>query len=168
MDEKETLSSVVNIVTDKPDILTITAKPENRWQKLLIRLKLKPSTTRYEMYRLKVGNAYRISAAVLQIPQDIIQNGDVHEMHNLLVKHIDVIIYVVAVGLQNNRNEPGKALLNKLRWEFSDSELISAFLYIMQRMDLTSFTTTIALARGLNILDKTSPKENAEIIARSV
>ncbi|WP_026463487.1 hypothetical protein [Adhaeribacter aquaticus] len=170
MEDKEVLKQVVDNLVDTPDVLTVSVKPRNRWQELLMKYKLLPAKREYKIYRLKVGNAYRVSKAVLEIPSDIVNLNErsLKDMHTLLINHIDTIIYVVAVALQNSREEPSKALLNRIRWDFNDQELLSVLVYVIQKLDLTTFTNSIALARGADILSlKASPAENAEIIARS-
>jgi len=161
---------VADSITDKPDIISVNVKPKNWLHKKLIRFGVAPSQKQYELRRLLVGNAYRISKAVLSIPDEAIQQGlrmGLKEAHTLLVDHLDKLIYIVGVALTNTRQEPSKTLLEKIRWEFNDEELLTIAILVLKKSQTQSFSHTIILMRGLDIVSpsKVSPMDQGEIIA---
>ncbi|MDO6388996.1 hypothetical protein Q4E40_02570 [Pontibacter sp. BT731] len=170
MTEQENLREVVDAVTDTPDVITVPLRPVNKIHAFLQKRGWCKSERTYELTRLKVGNAYRISKAVLDIPEASVILGTENQqgqIYGLLVNHLDKVVYVVAVGLTNTRQEPSKSFLEEIRWQFTDEELLAACLLILKRVNISNFLHSIILIRGLDVVSqsKVSPSDTGETIA---
>lgn len=158
MNEKETLSEVVDSLTDKPDSITVRIKPKNILHKWLISKGYLPKEKDYLLTRLVVGNAYRVAKAVLGIPEAAVIIGSEKTtgmLYSLLVNHLDKVIYVVAVAVTNTKEEPSQKLLDEIRWQFTDDELVGACVFILKRMNIQNFLNSIILIRGLDVISQT-------------
>lgn len=67
-------------------------------------------------------------------------------------EHMEKLIYIVACGLQNNRREPSKKLLEFVRYEFTSAEIALVINNILVQMNAKDFIKSIVLLRGLNVL----------------
>jgi hypothetical protein len=165
MEEKVLITHSTDILTAKPVFIQIDCYPQNWWERLLVRCQLRPVQKVYELRPILVGNMYRIASVVNQLPADLME-GDLNTaIRQAVTQHVDKVIYVVAVGLQNNKKEPKKELLATIRNEFTALDMALVMEHIMAQLNLGSFLHSIVLAKGMNILTKTSPATKEEIIA---
>jgi hypothetical protein len=155
---KDVISSAVNTITGKTKTVTVTLKPETPFQALLMKVGLKKKTAEFIIRPLVVGNRKRISAKALVIPDDFLKDGLVKALLN--PEFIDVCIYAVAVGIQNNKHEPDQKLIDFIAFQFDDEDIDLMLNTIFSGINLKSFTNSIILIKGSNVL--TVPEKDAE------
>ena len=145
------LSSAVDTLTEKPVTIEVPVKPNGKLDRFLMKLRLKKKTISYVIRPLRVGNRKRIASRSLHIPDDFLKQGLVKALMD--PQFIDHCIYAVAVGIQNNRDEPTDALLKFVEFQFDDTDIYTALDAMFGRIDLGSFTKSIILIKGSNVLN---------------
>lgn len=156
MNEANVLADVVNKLTNKPILISVLVKPKSKLHKLLMKLRLSPKSHDFELTPILVGNMYRISAKAVQIPDDVFSRGVIESFMTSSFSHLDKLIYIVAVGLQNNSKEPSKSLIKLIENEFTAKDIAGVFNAIMSQIDVTNFMNSIISIKGSQILVKTS------------
>lgn len=165
MEENKLLSNTIDQLTDKSKFISVSVNPKSKLHQLLMKLKILPTERVFELRPIVVGNMYRMSAKVIQIPDNIMEHGVLNALMTGSYEHIDKLIYIIAVGIQNNSEEPNERLLNLIRNEFTAKDVKAAFNAIMFQLNLSDFIQSITLIKGINILDKVSPSNKGELIA---
>lgn len=153
--EKDILSSAVDTITRKPVTIEVSVKPNGKLDKILMSLGLKKRVLSYVISPLLVGNRKRVSIRSQRIPDDFLKDGLVKAL--LDPSFIDDCIYAVAIGIQNNRNEPSEKLLKFVEFQFDDTDLYNVLDAIFGRIDLQAFTKSIILMKGSNVLNVPEP-----------
>jgi hypothetical protein len=165
IDENDVLKKVGEAITEKPICIEFNLdKPLTENGEKVLKYSLKP---------IKVGNMYRIATQVRQIPDELLKELRIDALSvimDAIFDHIDKLIYIVAVGLQNNADEPDEGLIQLIRKEFDIIDIVKVYNAIMVQMNLKGFITSIILIKGADILKisderKMSPKSQEEIIA---
>lgn len=151
MIEKDILSLAVDTLTEKPLKVSIAVKPNSKLDIMLMKLGLKKKVISYTIRPLVVGNRKRISVRSLRIPNDFLKDGLVKALMD--TEYIEDCIYAVAVGIQNNRYEPSNRLLKFVEFQFNDTDLYNVLDAIFGKIDLQSFTKSIILIKGSNVLN---------------
>lgn len=96
------------------------------------------------------------------IPNDFLEKS----MNEVVLNHIEEIIYIVAVGIQNDIHEPKEDLKDFIRNNFTSNDLVKVLLIVFQSINVKDFLNSIVLIKGMNVLqDQTSLKKQEEIIA---
>ncbi|GAA4338459.1 hypothetical protein GCM10023149_48440 [Mucilaginibacter gynuensis] len=163
LNEAEELLKVAEAVTGRPVIVEIDFQIPITHNGIRVR-KLK-----FAIRPITVGNLYRISGMVKKIPDGLIEGtavqilADIHE-------HIDKLVYIAAVGIQNDENEPTPDLLDLVK-KFDLEDIHSVVQIVLSQINLKSFISSIILIKGADILqrrkakEKMSPIRPAETIA---
>ncbi|WP_256013108.1 hypothetical protein [Desertivirga xinjiangensis] len=162
MEEKNVLSNASGILTDSAsDRLEFTIEPKTFLDKLLVKLRLKKKQIMsYELRPILVGNRYKIACKALNIPSSILESGIMTAIMKGSHDHTDDFIYIAAVAIQNDRNEPSKELLEELRW-VDDKTLAVLLDKALSTIDVQAFMKSIILILGAEILSqkKVSPTD---------
>jgi len=133
----------------------IPLEPKNYIDRLLIKWKIKNQVVRYPLRTILQSNRVRIAEKAVKLPKDFFKDNEglfAAALDNSLIINDD-LIYIVAVAIQNNRNEPSKKLLNRLKW-LDDTTFYTVFDEALSMLDLQSFLKCIALIIGTEPLIK--------------
>lgn len=155
MTELELLQQEGETVTEKSKTITISNRPKNGIEKLLMKIGLMKRERVFEISPILVGNRLRISArACFDVPENLFVDGilDLEKAWPVIKSRTDDFIYIVAVCIQNNRNEPSKRLLEYLRWT-SDEEFFNILDKSLSMAGLKSFMHSIILIKGSSVLN---------------
>lgn len=153
MNENEILKTAAEAFTEKPSLeIEVKIEPENRWHKLLMLLRIKPKTIKYELRPTLVGNRVRIASRAVLFPKDTFKSVNVmKELWALSKERNEDLIYIAAVALQNDRNEPSEFLLEELRW-VDDKVLFGILDKALSQIDLQSFMKSTILIVGTEMM----------------
>lgn len=169
MDENEILAKAADTFIDVPKTVEVMIFPHNRRESLLQRMGLMAKRKVFTIRPVLAGNMVRISGKAVNLPKELWVSEDdsfTDVLGGLAVKHMDDMIYVIAVAIQNDRHEPDKSLLNFIRYRFSAKNMYEVVGTITEQMNQKDFLKSISLIKGMNILRlKESPQETEEIIA---
>ncbi|MBC7948653.1 MAG: hypothetical protein H7Y42_12270 [Chitinophagaceae bacterium] len=161
---KETLNAVPDAINQKSIKFEIDILTRNRFHAFLQKRGWAPTKRSYEIRPIVLGNLLRISKLLLTIdPAEFSGGNFISTSHLLIANHTDTLAKIVAIGVQNSRNEPSEELVSTIRDNLTSGELIGLLNGVMKQMDLNSFIGSIILIKGLNVLEsaekKNEPKE---------
>lgn len=166
MNKKQTLVKVVETMTEKPITITVQIKnvvPVKKisfFERLKGKKQAQPETERKFVLRpLTVGNIYRIAPKILELPDDIDGDNLFLETLNLVLNHFESLVYIVAVGLQNDKHEPLEELMQFIADEFESKDFHICYHYIRDQINVVDFMQSIILIKGANVL--TVKEQNA-------
>lgn len=155
MEEKDIKKKAIETLIDKEEEIIIPILPKNGFHKLLQKIGLKKKELVFCLRKMLNGNRKRISTRIFDFP--VFENNDTYilkRVFQLTVEHQDDLNYVVAVALQNDRNEPSKELLDAVQW--LDDE---RFAYILEKsistINIENFYRSIILISGAAKLIRT-------------
>lgn len=162
MEENEILSKVAESITEKPVTIEIDIKPKNKFEAFMIKHKISPSKRTYEIKPQRVINIYRIAGkAVKMNTGELFQTTDrIGPMMDVLNRHGEDIIYIVACAIQNDHREPTSKMLDIVRNEFEMEDMYKVLEVTIGNYNITAFMNTIALIVGVNAL---TPKASPEV-----
>ena len=163
IDVDAVLSKVTEAFTEKPMLISISLSTPRKIDNVIV------NTLKYQLKPIKVGNMYRIAGVIRQIPDAILDNTSIADLNEGIYDHMDKLIYIVAVGLQNNADEPAEDLIKLIRDEFTIRDIVAVYDAVMVQMNLKDFIKSIILIKGADILKRRkasksemSPVEQAE------
>lgn len=168
MTDQEILSKAANSFINNPKEIKIPIEPKNWIERLLIKKGYKKAFAVYPVRKILNGNRFRIASRAVKFPEDILKGKDLHKMiFESTIAINDDLIYIAAVAVQNDRNEPSKTLLDQLKW-VDDSVFADILDKSLSMIDLPAFIRSIVLIQGTEnlLIQKTSPQDTREIIAR--
>lgn len=152
MPQKNVLSRVGEVITDQSKSLTINIVPANFIHQLLIGMRLMKSTITYKITPILVGNMFRVSTRAVKIPKVLFtQEYDIADIHEVADSYKEDLLYILAVCIQNNRDEPSSQLLNSLKW-MKQSEFSTLLEYALLELGIRDFMKSIILIRGANVI----------------
>jgi hypothetical protein len=160
IEQLESLIKAGEAITEKSELITVIIKPKNWFEKLMMKVGLMKRVKVFEISPILVGNRFRVSTVALKISNDIFTDGkvDVNKCWEAIRLHTDDYLYVVAVCIQNNKNEPSKALIEYLRW-LPDNQFFRLLNTSLSMAGLPSFMSSTLLIKGSNVL--TAPEKDA-------
>lgn len=162
---QQILSKVSDVINNKPTTKTFDVQPKNFIEKVLMYLKLKQRSVTFTITPIKLRNVYRIASKAVLIPDDFLDRPIV----DIVANYFEHVVYIVAVGLQNDSEEPSKRLIELIKDNFSNEEVAEVLLTIFNSLNIKDFLTSIVLIKGMNILqNQTSLKTQEEIIASAL
>ncbi len=162
MIENEVLTKEVDVLTSKEVIIKIDVNAHND----KLGGGVNPKEYRFKIRPIVVGNIYRISSRILQIPSDVFDKSLFETFLLTSSAHLDDLIYIIAVAVQNNHKEPSDELLNIIRWNFTPEDFKLVLEVVLSQIQVESFLSSIISIKTMNVI-RMSPRENAEIIAHS-
>jgi hypothetical protein len=117
----------------------------------------------FTIYPCKAANMARIARAALTMPTEIQGDTKAEAYLPLIDTCMDTVLYVVAAGIQNNQHEPDPELIQFLRNNCDAIDLLHAAYYVMENVNMESFSNTTVLIRGaISIIKKTGPIDRSE------
>lgn len=162
--EDKIISASVDTFLEKAKY-TLTVPLLTRKRTLWDWIRRKPAETErsFTIYPCKAANMARIARAALTMPTEI--QGDTSTFQSIPLIHecMDTVLYVVAAGIQNNQHEPDPQLIEFLRNNCDAIDLLHAAYYVMENVNMESFSNTTVLIRGaISIIKKTGPIDRSE------
>ncbi|PSR56082.1 hypothetical protein AHMF7605_22550 [Adhaeribacter arboris] len=142
--------------------------PTSLWQRLLVRLKLRRLQKKYVLRPLLVINVSRVCAKMSDLPEELTGGNITKALEHATWEHLDKIIYIVAVGLQNNGREPSKSLLKTIRDNFDLQDLLRILPLVLKQRNLPSLLEMIVMVKGPSILDNITKPTPEEVPAGEV
>lgn len=166
MNENSIFQNAAEVFVDKPIEILITPEPKNKLHKLLIFLRFKKKSLKYQLRHTLVGNRIRIASRAVLFPEDVFENGIMQSLWQLSKTHSQDLIYIAAVAIQNNRDEPEPFLLEELKW-VDDATLFTIVDKALSQIDIESFMKSTILITGTEMMKEKEkgPNEQKEIIA---
>lgn len=178
LQEQNIYPAVTATLNEKPKYeitIPLTVLPEPPKRTILDRIMRKPvpepETERtFVIYPCKVCNMYRVAGVAARLPSEL-KGGTYSEVYLPLIHaHLKDVVYVVAAGIQNNREEPAPDLIRFIEDNFDAIDLFNTLQPVLENVNMEAFFNTIVLMKGaVDILrpkkEKTSPKDGSELIA---
>lgn len=152
---EEIKKKAIETFIDKSEEIIIPLLPKNWLHKVLQKVGLKKKELIFTLRKMRNGNRERISPRLLDFPEFVRDDTYIlKKVFELTIEQQANLNYVVAVALQNDRNEPSKELLDAVKW-IDDEQ----FAYILERsigsIDIENFLKSIILISGTAKLIRT-------------
>lgn len=152
---EEIKKKAIETFIDKSEEIIIPLLPKNWFHKILQKVGLKKKELIFTLRKLRNGNRERIAPKLYEFPEFVRDDTYIlKRVFELTVLQQESLNYVVAVALQNDRNEPSKELLDAVKW-LDDEQ----FAYILERsigsIDIENFLKSIILISGTAKLIRT-------------
>lgn len=157
----ETLSKVSTTLTQAPVKIEIDIPAKNWLHQLLQRHRILPAKRTFYIKPVTLGNLSRISKLLLEINVEGFDPGKFLESnYELLDKHGKAIAEVVAIAITNTKAYPSKELIDFIRFNLNAKDLLKVLGIVLKALDVSSFTLSITLIKGLNVLEKSEKKKD--------
>ncbi|MFC3353700.1 hypothetical protein [Sphingobacterium zeae] len=152
---EEIKKKAIETFIDKSEEIIIPLLPKNWFHKILQKVGLKKKELIFTLRKMRTGNRERIAPKLYEFPEFVRDETYIlKKVFELTVDQQASLNYVVAVALQNDRNEPTKDLLDAVKW--LDDEQFS---YILEKsigsIDIENFLKSIILISGTAKLIRT-------------
>ncbi|MFC4212155.1 hypothetical protein ACFOWA_13225 [Pedobacter lithocola] len=145
-EEKESLSTAGDILTEKPSLIEVTIKPKNLVQHFLITIRCITNKRVFVLRPLLVGNMFRIASKVVLIPSNFLEQNLTTAIMVGANQHLSKLVYCVACALQNDHREPTNRLIKLIENEFTLSDLCQIFDGILLQINTKDFMEIYHLA----------------------
>lgn len=157
----DVLPKVADAVTEKAVNIKIDIKPKNKIHEWLIKLNIMPSKRFYEIKPQRVGNVYRIAgrAVTLNVEGILTRSDTIGTMMDIMSKHGDDIIYIVACAIQNNHREPTATMIDIVKNEFEMQDILKIMQIAVGNYNIPAFLSSTALITGIDALNVKSPNQ---------
>lgn len=158
--EKDILHDVADTITGKPYQFEIIILPQNRFHKWLQRIGWMPTKKEFSITPIVFGNLVRISKLLLSIDPGLIKGKNFLDIsHHVVAAHADTIVTILAIAIQNNKYEPSSDLIKLIKYNLAAEEMYQLLAYVLDKMDLKNFISSIISIRGLNVLESGEQNE---------
>jgi len=152
---EEIKKKAIETFIDKSEEIIIPLLPKNWFHKILQKVGIKKKELIFTLRKMRTGNRERIAPKLYEFPEFVRDETYIlKRVFELTVDQQKSLNYVVAVALQNDRNEPTKELLDAVKW--LDDEQFS---YILEKsigsIDIENFLKSIILISGTAKLIRT-------------
>lgn len=157
MEENKIISGAVDALVEKK-IFSIVIDVKNPvepsfFDRVLKRKAVIEHEREFTIRPLTVGNMKRIAGRAALLPADLLEGTITGAIMPLIESHMDDIVYILGVGIQNDRNEPSKDLIAFILDNFDAQDIYDTLLPVLENTGMQSFFNSIALAKGtVNIL----------------
>lgn len=165
MEQEQTiLSSVADMVTQQPVELEVDIAPRNRMHAVLQQWGILPKKKVLVIRPIYYGTLIRISQLLLGIDMSKYDISHVHESNYTIIRdHGIAIATIIAEAIHNRRSAAPERLVSFIMDNFTNKELLSTLLIVLQQMNIKDFMTSIISVRGMNVLErKTASAKIAE------
>lgn len=157
------LSKAATAVTQEPVSFEIILVPQSRWEAWLMKKGWKATKKNFKITPIVFGNLLRISNLLLTIDPQKRKDGQgfLDISYKLIAAHADTLVEILAIAIQNTKQDPSPQLMTLLRHNLTPKEMITLLGMILEKMDLKNFIISISSIRGLNVLEseeKTKPE----------
>ena len=159
MEEKKVLSDVADAVLDSSvsfEVEIIKPTILQRYRKETIRIfKISPST---------LGTMVKISQEFLNIGLENFDKEEILNSNFLLIRdHAARLARIVAVAVQNSKEDPPKSLINFFINNLTAKELFDLVNIILKQIDTVNFLKSIISAKGINLLGMNPKTQGSQI-----
>jgi len=159
MEEKKVLSDVADAVLDSSvsfEVEIIKPTILQRYRKETIRIfKISPST---------LGTMVKISQEFLNIGLENFDKEEILNSNFLLIRdHAARLARIVAVAVQNSKEDPPKSLVNFFINNLTAKELFDLVNIILKQIDTVNFLKSIISAKGINLLGMNPKTQGSQI-----
>jgi hypothetical protein len=156
MEEKEMLKHVADItIGRKIKDLIIPVRRYSILQRVLNWItRDKKKYKVFELYPSVTGNMIRIAERAGRLPDELLGNALYEIALPLISKHGKDVIYIVAAGIQNNKHEPSKRLIEFITWNFQTQDLYDALMPILNGANMQAFMNSTILIKGTDSILK--------------
>ena len=164
------IKRVANTVTEQPTEITITRKPKDLLDRILIFLKVRSLKGKILIEVPKLGLLYQLTALYTEIHIPEKKDKLIDWGNDLLVSNIPKMAEIVATYINNKRNEkPPENLTNYILDNMDVEDLYLVTNIIKSYMDIAPFIHSISLIRSLDLISPSLMEESlpntGEIIA---
>lgn len=90
----------------------------------------------------------RVAGRASLLPDELKEGSMVGAVMPLVHAHIEDVVYIIAVGIQNSKREPDEDLLRFINDNFDAEDIYSTLFPVLENVGLQSFMNSIALAKG--------------------
>lgn len=149
---EETLSQSGDIITQKTKTYTLFPHYNSWIRRFFIRIRLISNKKELNIRAINVGNMYRISSKLILIPDDIASQDVREALFKTNALHSDKIVYIIACAIQNDENEPSKALIKFLTYHLDYNVIPDILDIIFTQIHAKGFMKSIILLKGLNVI----------------
>lgn len=164
MEHKETLHQVSETTLEQPDRIEVDINPTSRLHALLQKWGIAKKKRVFILKPIYLGSMIRISKLILTMDITIPKEGEGRTTRDVLeanyhsiIQHGETLAQIVALAIQNSKEEPKKELIEFIMRNFTSSELVNVLILVLKRMNLSNFMTSIISVRGLNVLGSQTP-----------
>ncbi|MEO6610747.1 MAG: hypothetical protein ABIT05_01400 [Chitinophagaceae bacterium] len=166
---KQTLEQVADTVLENTvtfEIIILPQTPVHRW---LQKVGWIPAKKNFVIKPIVLGSLLKISDLLLSIDLEQLQKGKgyLETSYHLVSRHTDTMVRVIAIAIQNTRQEPSGSLMSLLRNNLSSKELMTLLSLVLKQMDLQNFIASIISIRGLNVLESAVTKNESSEVSPS-
>lgn len=161
MTENNTLKQVSDTLTDKPVLITVDLKPQNRMHALGQRLRLLPRKKTFAVSQVTTGNLVRISKLLVDIGGD--WKELIEDPYRAISAYGPHLVRIVAVCLHNRKQEPPDSLYDLVEHNMTAAEISDVISVVLKQMNVKDFITSIILTRGLNVLEMSRILQGSQI-----
>lgn len=159
----ETVAAAGDTITEKSTPVNISIRPKNWIHKILMKKGFMKSERVYDITPILVGNRKRVSAIAVRLPKDTFENGKLNlvKAWQAINDHTDDFLTVVAICIENRKQEPSKELINKLRW-MPDEEFMKLLDASLTMAGVPNFMKSIVWISGQSVLNVPEPIPTAK------
>ncbi len=171
MEEKEILKQVADLTIGrkiKDIVVPVKLSLVKRLANYILpeKYKFKPFKV-YELFEPVTGNMVRIASVAVGLPDEIKGDSLFEVALPLINKHHSDIVYAIASGIHNQKEEPPQSLIDALTWNMTYSDLYEVLNLILNNANMQAFMNSTILIKGTDniLVPKIGPTEGSEIIA---
>lgn len=143
------LENVSDTILDKEVTLEVDIY-RTRWEKFL----RKPEKRTFVIKPITLGSLIRISKLLLTVDLTL---DDVQSLlqstYHSMVDHGETIAKIIAIAIHNQPTEPPKSLVDFIINNFTAKEMFTTVSIILNKMDVTSFMSSIISIKGMSVLE---------------
>lgn len=170
--ENEVLQNVGAAIAQEGIYVKVDIMPRNWLHKKAQQINLTPKARSFKLRPLLVANMYKVASRASKLPNqiEVVEGGDLYAATMpVIASHFHDILYIVAICLQNDRNEPTQKTIDFIKFNFTTPEIVDVLMACLGTSKIENFMHTIVLVKGTSqiLKPKTSPETEQEIIARS-
>ncbi|MXV16830.1 hypothetical protein [Hufsiella ginkgonis] len=160
MERLDVLNNLGAAITQEKTEIEVGLTSPEFFESVLIKLKLKKPVKKFYLKPLCLGPMIRIARILLAVD---LKEVDVKNLlstgYQLLDKHGEDVARVIVLAIKNNKKKVSRADIDFVLQNYEAKEILSAFRVIVDKMDVSAFTASIALIKGnIKILeDEASP-----------
>ena len=125
------------------------------WEGWGIKFGWLPAKRTYNIKPATLGTMIRISKLLLEIEIESLKTNTsaLDANYKLYDQHGEHLAQVVAIAIQNNKEQPDKKLVRFLQNNLTGKELFSITQVVVKQLDVLSFMSTIISIRGVSLLN---------------
>lgn len=167
MQEKETLSKLADVITEKPVKFRVNYVYPTPLEKLLIRLRVKKPYREFEIKPIVLGKLVEISKLMLAFDPSTVnlaKGGLAREISRIAVEHGEQLAEIVALAVHPGKEVP-QSLIEFLKNNLSHKALQEAATVVLNKLDVQSFLISIISLHGVQVLKTGMSPQKEEIIA---